>query len=167
MCICRKSNSISCDVLREQLMFPFHFLDRLGKHDVTCTVSGGGRSSQAGAIRLAMSRALCSFITEDEVEWMRQGMASLSFCEPWKVIKRQHFSFQLEFRQVWFAFHASSLFFPTPFKSSTCKSHGYMVKWSFAFAVWPLKVQWHPTPVLLPGKSHGRSSLVGCSPWGH
>ena len=25
---------------------------------------------------------------------------------------------------------------------------------------------WHPTPVLLPGKSHGRSSLVGCSPQG-
>ena len=23
------------------------------------------------------------------------------------------------------------------------------------------------TPVLLPGKSHGRRSLVGCSPWGH
>ena len=26
---------------------------------------------------------------------------------------------------------------------------------------------WHPTPVLLPGKSHGQRSLVGCSPWGH
>ena len=25
---------------------------------------------------------------------------------------------------------------------------------------------WHPTPVLLPGKSHGRRSLAGCSPWG-
>ena len=25
----------------------------------------------------------------------------------------------------------------------------------------------HPTPVLLPGKSHGLWSLVGCSPWGH
>ena len=25
--------------------------------------------------------------------------------------------------------------------------------------------QWHPTPVLLPGKSHGWRSLVGCSPW--
>ena len=24
-----------------------------------------------------------------------------------------------------------------------------------------------PPPVLLPGKSHGRRSLVGCSPWGH
>ena len=24
--------------------------------------------------------------------------------------------------------------------------------------------QWQPTPVLLPGKSHGRRSLVGCSP---
>ena len=27
--------------------------------------------------------------------------------------------------------------------------------------------QWHPTPVLLPRKSHGWRSLVGCSPWGH
>ena len=26
--------------------------------------------------------------------------------------------------------------------------------------------QWQPTPVLLPGKSHGCRSLVGCSPWG-
>ena len=26
--------------------------------------------------------------------------------------------------------------------------------------------QWHPTPALLPGKSHGRRSLVGWSPWG-
>ena len=25
--------------------------------------------------------------------------------------------------------------------------------------------QWHPTPVLLPGKSHGWRSLVGYSPW--
>ena len=26
--------------------------------------------------------------------------------------------------------------------------------------------QRHPTPGVLPGKSHGRRSLVGCSPWG-
>ena len=26
--------------------------------------------------------------------------------------------------------------------------------------------QWHPTPILLPRKSHGRRSLVGCSPRG-
>ena len=26
--------------------------------------------------------------------------------------------------------------------------------------------QWQPTPVLLPGESHGRRSLVGCSPRG-
>ena len=28
------------------------------------------------------------------------------------------------------------------------------------------KRQWQPTPVLLPGQSHGQRSLVGCSPWG-
>ena len=30
----------------------------------------------------------------------------------------------------------------------------------------PQRRQWHPTPVLLPGKSHGWRSLVGCSSWG-
>ena len=33
--------------------------------------------------------------------------------------------------------------------------------------IWNLeRRQWPPTPVLLPGKSHGQRSLVGCSPWG-
>ena len=26
--------------------------------------------------------------------------------------------------------------------------------------------QWHPTPVVLPGKSHRWRSVVGCGPWG-
>ena len=29
-----------------------------------------------------------------------------------------------------------------------------------------MRRQWHPTPVLLLGKSHGQRSLVGYSPWG-
>ena len=35
----------------------------------------------------------------------------------------------------------------------------------FALCILRLCRQWHPTPVLLPGKAHGRRSLVGCSPW--
>ena len=35
---------------------------------------------------------------------------------------------------------------------------------------WVGKIPWRrarqPTPVLLPGESHGQKSLVGCSPWG-
>ena len=27
--------------------------------------------------------------------------------------------------------------------------------------------KWQPTPVFLPGESHGQKSLVGYSPWGH
>ena len=37
--------------------------------------------------------------------------------------------------------------------------------WEGAQVEW--RRRWHPTSVLLPGKSHARSSLVGCSPWGH
>ena len=49
-------------------------------------------------------------------------------------------------------------------KESTCqcKRHG--------FNPWDGKIPWKknrpPTPLFLPGKSHGRRSLVGCSPWG-
>ena len=46
--------------------------------------------------------------------------------------------------------HVSSNFMPNPF------IHLMIIN----------GVLWHPTPVLLPGKSHGRRSLVGCSPWG-
>ena len=36
-------------------------------------------------------------------------------------------------------------------------------RWS-SYVYW--RRRWHPTPVLLPGKSHGWRSLVGCGPWG-
>ncbi|KAM4711370.1 small ribosomal subunit protein uS9m isoform 1-T1 [Anableps anableps] len=58
---------------REQLMFPLQFAGLLGRFDLECTVSGGGRASQAGALRLAISRALLSFLPEREREPMRQA----------------------------------------------------------------------------------------------
>ena len=40
--------------------------------------------------------------------------------------------------------------------------------WVFSVRWWLAvrRRQWHPTPVLLPGKSHGWRSRIGCSPWG-
>ncbi|XP_069828527.1 small ribosomal subunit protein uS9m [Dendropsophus ebraccatus] len=58
---------------REQLMFPFQFLNRLMKHDTECTVTDSGRSAQAGAVRLAISKALLSFVSDKEIEAMRQA----------------------------------------------------------------------------------------------
>ena len=40
-----------------------------------------------------------------------------------------------------------------------------LVKW-VTLVLMSRRRQWHPTPVLFPGKSHGQRSLVGCSPWG-
>lgn len=54
-------------------MFPLQFMGVLGRFDLECTVSGGGRSSQAGALRLAVSRALLGFLSEGDGETMRQG----------------------------------------------------------------------------------------------
>ena len=46
-----------------------------------------------------------------------------------------------------------------------------LILWKIPLVVWQglhyiyRRRQWHPTPVLLPEKSHGCRSLVGCSPW--
>ncbi|KAK7893593.1 hypothetical protein WMY93_022745 [Mugilogobius chulae] len=58
---------------REQLMFPFQFTNTLGRFDLQCTVEGGGRSGQAGALRLAVSRALLSFLPQGDMEHLRQA----------------------------------------------------------------------------------------------
>ena len=53
------------------------------------------------------------------------------------------------------------------FPCTSCFS--LVAPFSISYRVFPVVMgrrQWHPTPVLLPGKSHGRRSLVGCCPWG-
>ena len=45
----------------------------------------------------------------------------------------------------------------------------FATPWTVAYQVPPsmgFSRQWHPTPVFLLGKSHGRRNLVGYSPWG-
>ena len=48
----------------------------------------------------------------------------------------------------------------------TLLTNVHLVK-AMVFPVVMRRRQWQPTPVLLPGKSHGWRSLVGHSPWGH
>ena len=48
-------------VLRMIINQPFALTDRQGQYDVTCTVSGGGLSGQAGALRHGISKALTYF----------------------------------------------------------------------------------------------------------
>ena len=59
--------------------------------------------------------------------------------------------------------------FSTFVKNQDCFQALYYVCLCFNYYGFTLSFrrrQWHPTPVLLPGKSHGRRSLVGYSPWG-
>ena len=46
--------------------------------------------------------------------------------------------------------------------TSQCRRCGF--EFSVGKISWRRK--WQPTPVLLPGKSHGQRSLAGYSPWG-
>jgi len=51
-------------VLRMLITQPFLVADRYQQFDVYCTVSGGGLSGQAGAVRHGISRALCNYDPE-------------------------------------------------------------------------------------------------------
>lgn len=48
-------------VLQTIVMQPFTISNRAGRYDVWCTVSGGGLSGQAGAVRHGISRALADY----------------------------------------------------------------------------------------------------------
>ena len=48
-------------VLRMIINQPFEVADRKGQFDVVCTVTGGGLSGQAGAVRHGISKALTLF----------------------------------------------------------------------------------------------------------
>jgi small subunit ribosomal protein S9 len=48
-------------VLRMLIQQPLVATNRSGQYDVTCTVSGGGLSGQAGAVRHGLSKALLNF----------------------------------------------------------------------------------------------------------
>ena len=67
-----------------------------------------------------------------------------------------------------FTYHTLLLFL---WSTQDIQSHHFSV--TFPLWIWCeleeqiRRMRWHPTPVLLPGKSHGQRSLVGCSPWGH
>ena len=53
-----------------------------------------------------------------------------------------------------------------PFLSSSPNSYSSVFRFLHVVRVQRWRRQWHPTPILLSGKSHGRRSVVGCSPWG-
>ena len=53
--------------------------------------------------------------------------------------------------------------FPSPWQP-VCSLYLWVCLIDINKFIW--RRQWHPTPVLLPGKSHGWRNLEGCSPWG-
>ena len=56
-------------------------------------------------------------------------------------------------------------------KESACNAGDCLLCRKCRFNPWVRKIpwrrKWQPTPVFLPGKSHGQRNLAGYSPWGH
>ena len=69
------------------------------------------------------------------------------------------------------AIHSSILAWRFPWSEEPGRLQSVGLQESPGFQPWVRKIpwrrKWQPTPVSLPGQSHGQRSLVGCSPWGH
>ena len=64
-----------CDETQRTIIrYPLTITDNLGKFDVRATVSGGGVSGQAGAIRLGIAKALLEFNSELRPRLKRAGL---------------------------------------------------------------------------------------------
>ena len=104
------------------------------------------------------------------LEWPRLGSSSwhkpqnvqehISICHLDKGPKTyQEQSFQI------FLFVSGSFLLGVPWNPWDSKAKKIITWVLFLLLAATWRRQWHPTPVLLPGKSHGRRTLVGCSPW--
>ena len=72
------------------------------------------------------------------------------------------------------ATHSSILAWKNPMEGGAWQAavHGVAQSWTrlsdftFTFPFMHWRRKWQPTPVFLPGESHGQGSLVGCRLWG-
>ena len=119
-----------------------------------------------GAPLVAQSCLQCRRLRFDawvgKIPWRREEAAHssiLSWRTPWTV----QFVGSQRVRQDWVTFTSG---FPggSYGKASACSAGDLGLIPGLGF---PWRRKWYPTPVLLPGKSHGRRSLTGYSPWGH
>ena len=69
---------------RAQVIQPLKFTGTLGKVDIVADVTSGGPTGQSGAIRVAVARALRSFVDIDMVEKMRIGKHRQGSHKLWK-----------------------------------------------------------------------------------
>ena len=80
--------------------------------------------------------------------------------------------FEIDGRSVWFSHFLDEYYFLGPYEFFFFFS--FRVFWMCLFAMFCFasccasirRRWWHPIPVLLPGKSRGQRTLVGCSLWG-
>jgi small subunit ribosomal protein S9 len=67
-------NYFPTEALRVQVKVPLVLTEVAAEFDVLATVSGGGVTGQAGAIRLGIARALCAFNAELRPRLKKDGL---------------------------------------------------------------------------------------------
>ena len=131
-------------------------------------------------VALSLSGQLL-LILQSSLEWIFQFIKFITilhfFVFPawWYIVGDQFYLFLYITLEKEMAPHSSILAWKIPWAEEPGRlqsmgslrvGHDWVTSLSlFTFMHWRRK--WQPTPVLLPGESQGRGSLVGCSLWGH
>ena len=106
---------------------------------------GEGDSRGSGYMYIVVQFLIC--VRLFATPWMAAQQASLSFTISWSLLSHVH--------GVDDAIQPSHpLFSPSP-------AHNVCIIMADSW-----RRKWQPPPVLLPRKSHGWRSLIGCRPWG-
>ena len=107
------------------------------------------------------------------MDWRAWKAAIHGAAEGWARLSDFTFTFHFHALEKEMATHSSVLAWRIPGTGEphglpSMRSHRVGHDWSdlAAAAGYMMEKAMDPTPVLLPGKSHGWRSLVGCSPWG-
>ena len=121
--------------------------------------------------RFAVAVHLLSHVWLFVTSWTAACQASLSFTISQSLLKFTCIELVMLSDHLFFCLPL--LLLPSIFPSISVfyNESALRIRWPkyWSFSINPSnewRRQWQPAPVLLPGKSHGQRSLVGCSPWG-
>ena len=87
-------------------------------------------------------------------------------CGMWDIAPQSGIELRPPALGVWSVSHWTTREIPEIFKLSSAEMEKAVDREVIERLEIKWRRKWQPTPVFLPGKSHGRWSLVGCSPWG-
>ena len=152
-------------MLKLKLQYFGHLMQRIDSFEKILMLGKieGGRRRGRKRMRWLDGFTDSTDMSLSKLPYVGDGQGSLACCSPWGH-KESYVTERLNWTELIYIYTIDYTMYILYYVYVYSLYYVYIL-YTYVYIIYQRR-QWHPTPVLLPGKSHGWRSLVGCSPWG-